>query len=179
MFEVHIIFGGLGKTQASSFGMACITSHACIAGSGMFHNVGNMAIWLKGGAWLYRIYIPNNYQGLILSLPSCFILFDLDLFHVLYYILLICLSPYFIICKLGLFSHLHGYTFKWTILNCSWANTKSANVRKCLLTSHLKLLLCKTVIRAPFLSSFSMFLRSSLNQNVCFLLVLFYICPFC
>ena len=39
MFELHIIFGGLGKTQASTFG---------IAGSGM-HNTKNMFIWLKGG----------------------------------------------------------------------------------------------------------------------------------
>ena len=47
MFEVHIIFGGLGKTQASTFGMACKTSHAGIADSGMI--LGYM-LFAKGGA---------------------------------------------------------------------------------------------------------------------------------
>ena len=37
MFEVHILFGGLDKTQASTFGMPCKTSHACIAESGMHY----------------------------------------------------------------------------------------------------------------------------------------------
>ena len=34
IIEVHQVICGLGKTQASSFGMACKTCHACIAGSG-------------------------------------------------------------------------------------------------------------------------------------------------
>ena len=38
MLWVHIIFGGLGKTQASTFGMAYKTSHVFLADSGM-HNL--------------------------------------------------------------------------------------------------------------------------------------------
>ena len=65
MLWVHIIFGGLGKTQASTFGMACKTSHACIAESGM-HYILEHVYLIEG----WRIAPPNKYDSNLVKITD-------------------------------------------------------------------------------------------------------------